>query len=252
MQCECACYQPPIFLADDLCCCGHCKHKGESLLPLCTSHCQLVYRLSNPEKLQCKICGIKCKHARKASDKHFLPCPESQMVELFLKETVQFNGCLRVIWFVFCYKYLVARLINSDPCTLSNEEVVMQLKQKLKCSEETISNFNEEDEHSLVVLALLKTAMHLCKVLASDNTVPFSDIYSCLLSFLPNSLNCDISVSKSRVLTFIGNEFGDHLSSVCQNKRDGGIFFRNQTLLIYCHMLSTKAHSIVAHVQVKT
>ena len=141
------------------------------------------------------------------------------MVELFLKETVQFNGCLRegdLVCFL-CYKYLVARLINSDPCTLSNKGVVMKLKQKLKFLEETISNFKEEDEDSLVTLALLKTAMHLCKVLASDNAVRFSDIYRCFLSFLPNSLNCDISVSKSRVLTFIGNEFGDLLSSVCQN-----------------------------------
>ena len=73
-------------------------NEGESLLPLCASHYQLVYRLSNPEKLQtiqCKVCGIKCKHACEASEKHFLPCPEPQMVELFLKETVQFNGCLR-------------------------------------------------------------------------------------------------------------------------------------------------------------
>ena len=72
------------------------------------------------------------------------------MVELFLKETVQFNGCLRegdLVCFL-CYKYLVARLINSDPCTLSNEGVVMKLKQKLKFLEETISNFKEEDEDS--------------------------------------------------------------------------------------------------------
>ena len=68
-------------------------NEGESLLPLCASHYQLVYRLSNPEKLQtieCKICGIKCKHAREASERYFLPCPELQMVELFLKETFQF------------------------------------------------------------------------------------------------------------------------------------------------------------------
>ena len=105
------------------------------------------------------------------------------------------------------------------------------MKQKLNCLEQTISNFKEEDEDSFVTLALLKTAMHLCKVLASDNAVQFSDIYSCFLSFLPNSLNCDIRWSKSRVLTFIGNEFGDLSSSVCQNKRDGGIFFRSKSNL---------------------
>ena len=84
-----------------------------------------------------------------------------------------------------CYKYLVATLMNSDPCTLSNEAVVMKLKQKHKCLEETISNFKEEDEDSLVTLALLKTARHLCKVLASDNAIRFSDIYSCFVFFSP-------------------------------------------------------------------
>ena len=78
------------------------------------------------------------------------------MLELFLKETVQFNCCLREIWFILCYKYLVARLINSDPCTLSNEGV-MKMTQKLKFLE-TISNFKED---SLVTLVLL-----LFKVLA--------------------------------------------------------------------------------------
>ena len=56
------------------------------------------------------------------------------------------------------------------------EAVVIKLKQKWKYLEETISNFKEEDEDSLVTLALLKTVMHVHKVLASDNAVLFSDI----------------------------------------------------------------------------
>ena len=67
---------------------------------------------------------------------------------------------------------LVARLINLDPCTLSSEGV-LKITQKLKFLE-TISNLKGD---SLVTLAqLLKTVMHLFKVLASDNAVWFSDI----------------------------------------------------------------------------
>ena len=73
-----------------------------------------------------------------------------------------------------CYKYLVATLINSDPCTPSNEAVVMKLKQKQKCLEETISNF-KEDEDSLVTLALLKTAMYLAMITYSVDSWHLSD-----------------------------------------------------------------------------
>ena len=58
--------------------------EGESDLPLCASHYQLVYRLCNPEKVQiCKSCGTKQKcvyheSAAATAGKCFLPCPEPQ------------------------------------------------------------------------------------------------------------------------------------------------------------------------------
>ena len=47
-----------------------------------------------------KSCGTKQKRvhhesAAAAAGKRFLPCPEPQRVELFLKETTQFEGCPR-------------------------------------------------------------------------------------------------------------------------------------------------------------
>jgi len=55
-----------------------------------------------------------------------------------------------------------------DVCTLSSEAVVNELKQKQKLFEETVFNFKVTDEDSLVILALLHTALHLCKVVAPD------------------------------------------------------------------------------------
>ena len=47
----------------------------------------------------------------------------------------------------------------------------------------------------------------------------------------------DISVSKSRLLTFLGNEFGNLLTSFCVNKKIGTVFHRTkadlQTLLSF-------------------
>ena len=207
--------------------------EGELDLPLCASHYQLDYRLCNPEKVQiCKSCGTKQKcvyheSAAATAGKCFLPCPEPQRVELFLKETTQFEGCLREGDLVCsqCYRYFTG-LMKLDVCTLSSEAVVKELKQKQKLFEETILNFKVTDEDSLVILALLHTALHLCKVVAADNPILFTDIYNHFYSLLPQSLHCDICVSKSRVLTFIGNEFGNLLFSVCQSKRVGIIYFR--------------------------
>ena len=206
--------------------------EGESDLPLCASHYQLVYRLCNPETVQiCKTCGTKQKRSHVSlAAKRFLPCPEPQKVELFLKESTQFEGCLGDGDLVCsqCYRYFTA-LIKLNVCTLSSEAVVKELKQKQKFLEENISNFKVTNEDSLVTLALLHTALHLCKIVATDNPILFSDIYNHFHSLLPEPLHSDVCVSKSRVLTFIGNEFGDLLSSVCQSKRVGRIYFRTKS-----------------------
>ena len=52
------------------------------------------------------------------------------------------------------------------------------MTQKLKFLE-TISNLKEDS--SVTLALLLKTVMHLFKVVASDNDVWFSDIYHCFL-----------------------------------------------------------------------
>ena len=140
--------------------------EGELDLPLCASHYQLDYRLCNPEKVQiCKSCGTKQKcvyheSAAATAGKCFLPCPEPQRVELFLKETTQFEGCLREGDLVCsqCYRYFTG-LMKLDVCTLSSEAVVKELKHKQKLFEETVFNFKGFIGY---------TALHLCKVVSSS------------------------------------------------------------------------------------
>lgn len=127
-----------------------------------------------------------------------------------------------------CYKYF-NQLLKSGAYTLSNAHILAELDLKEKSLAETVQMLNNTNEtsKSAVQLALHKTALHVCRVVRSDRAVLFPDLYRLFLSHLPPNLESSVCISKYKLLTFIGSEFGD-LISFCHNKRTGTIFHRTK------------------------
>ena len=62
----------------------------------------------------------------------------------------------------------------------------------------------------------------------SDQAFIFPDIYQVFLQFLPDDIDENVSTTKSRLLTFLGNEFGQLLSLFFCNRKIGTIFHRTK------------------------
>ncbi len=211
--------------------------------PLCSTHYQLVYRFVNASKVDtmvCKICGNKRRHkyGSSASAKEFVLCPNPLFVESFLHNTIGLethinNGDLLCF---NCYKY-VNSILNSEECTLSNETILEELNMKEVQYMKLILEFVPSDTESKLQLALLRTALHVCGIVKSDQAFLFPDVYRTFLEFLPSDIGEQVT-TKSRVLTFLGNEFGQLLTSFCCNNRIGTIFHRTKANL---HVLLSNA-----------
>ena len=109
--------------------------------------------------------------------------------------------------------------------------VLIELKTKHDHLEKMVNEFQCTTPSSYVQYALLKTALHLCATVISDGAILFSSLYNIFLSYLPAKEFIDIAdvcISKSRLLTFVGNEFGMLLDSFCSNKKIGTVFHRNK------------------------
>ena len=88
-----------------------------------------------------------------------------------------------------------------------------------------ILNTSETSE-SAVLLALNKTALPMCRRIQSDHAVLFPHLYALFLSYLPSNVDNSVSISKHRLLSFLGSEFGDLVSSYCHNKKVGTVFHK--------------------------
>ena len=150
----------------------------DSSLPLCQSHYACVHCLSNQERvhqMSCKVCGMKRKHTSSTSNaQRFLPCPEPQKVETFLKETVDHECSLsaRDLVCYSCYKYC-RHILETNDCMLSSDEILNQLKQKEKQLEQSISKLIPESSCPHIDLALSKTTLYICKLILNDHAVLF-------------------------------------------------------------------------------
>ena len=82
-------------------------------------------------------------------------------------------------------------------------------------------------DDSVVELALHKTALHTCTLLKNDQAFLFPSVYNLFLSYLPAAIDQHVCVSKSRLLTFLGNEFGKLMTSFCHTRKTGTIFHRS-------------------------
>ena len=107
-------------------------------------------------------------------------------MESFLRDTIGFQGhindgdmlCCR------CYKYFKS-LLKSDICTLSNENILTELKTKEIQFNEAIKEFSPSDGESHVQLALRRTALQVCNIIKLDQAFLFPDVYKVFLQFLP-------------------------------------------------------------------
>ncbi len=119
-----------------------------------------------------------------------------------------------------CYKYC-KQLLTSVVCMLSAEDV-KELTCKLDHLQCTMQDHVITSTESYIELALIKTALHLCKCLLANQAMLLPTLYKHFLSNIPNSIEL-------RLLTYVGNQFGDLMSSVCHHKKIGRIFFQTKS-----------------------
>ena len=227
-------------------------------LPLCQAHYAYMHRLCKPERsggVVCKVCGVKRKHEHKEmTSQRFLPCPEPQKVEAYLREALDadsfFGGDLVCY---SCYRYC-QQILTSEACTFSSEVIIKNLVDKQKHLESIISTFTPKSSDCYVELALLRTSLYVCKSVLSDRAVLFPVVYKRFCSYLSNTSQSTSSVSKARVLSFLGNEFGCLVSSVCSHKKIGTMFFRTKSdpYELLSHALSEQSASIADSTSVTT
>lgn len=227
-----------------------CEHFGSALpqqqhsdkLPLCMAHYLQLGRHNKPESgsdVACKVCGIKRPH-KQTQSRRFVACPEPTLIESYLRESADFDSSLNESDMVCysCYKYC-KRILDSRDCTLSSEDVIKELTCKQSCVQSYLHDHIPDCLDSGIEVALNKTVVYLCQCLLPDQAVLFPTLYKQFLSYLPESIECP---SKARLLTYIGNEFGDLISSVCHHRKIGRIFFRTKSdpYVLLSHALASQ------------
>ena len=232
---------------------------------LCNRHYQLVTSLVNVYRQSCQACGCRRKHVSSAMSV-FRTCPNPKFVESHLKDAVGFTSEIREgdLLCYNCYKYFT-QLLRHTACVLSSEDVLKELKCKENQLKEYILRFTCNSDDSYVELALYKTLL-VCRLISSEQAFLFPTMYRTFLDYLPETLRVSdvICTSKSRLLTFLGNEFGQLLSSFCHHKRTGTVFHRTKADLSAllsnslckqqpevkaspCNSLNDSMHKIIKH-----
>jgi len=224
-----ACVANHPFTWEVICnCVGVAAVEEPPALPLCQAHYAYMHRLCKPERsggVVCKVCGVKRKHEHKEmTSQRFLPCPEPQKVEAYLREALDadsfFGGDLVCY---SCYRYC-QQILTSEACTFSSEVIIKNLVDKQKHLGSIILTFTPKSSDCYVELAL-----YVCKSVLSDRAVLFPVVYKRFCSYLSNTSQSTSSVLKARVLSFLGNEFSCLVSSVCSHKKIGTMFFRTKS-----------------------
>ena len=158
-----------------------------------------------------------------------MTCPEPSKCESYLRDTAGFSGSLKEGDMVCstCYNFF-PRLSKSPVCMLSIDYIISALRSKHAYLTELVNQFVCTTADSFVDLALHKTALHMCTGLINDHAFLFPSVYRIFLSYLPEKSFPDICISKSRLLTYLGHEFGELLSSFCANRTVGIYCFSSQ------------------------
>ena len=155
------------------------------LKPLCIKHYGLVYRFVNAIQIHeelCQVCGVRRKHDKLSIKEKFVSCTNPNFVESFLRENLEIEVDISYndLLCFSCYKYF-NRLLKSWICTLSSEEVIIQLKELEMRLVQAVEKQLPEESDSDFQLALLKTAIHVCSIMLLDRAILFSDIHEVFL-----------------------------------------------------------------------
>ena len=200
---------------------------------LCTQHYQQVYKVLHATSRSdaCKCCGVL---ARNSKHKNFVSCPDPKRVESFLRDTIAFSDSIEDSNQVCypCYKFF-NQMLKSDVCMLASDDIVLELKAKKESLEKFVYEFEctmPSEASDVVDCCLYKTALHACELVASDYPFLFPTMYRLFTEYLSDyDIDCsEVCTSKSRLLTFLGNEFGELLTSFCVNRSIGTIFHRTK------------------------
>ena len=106
--------------------------------------------------------------------------------------------------------------------------VISAFRSKHAYLTELVNQFCYTIADSFVDLTLHKTALHMCTGLINYRAFLFPSVYQIFLSYLPEKSFPDICISKSKLLTYLGNEFGELISSFCANRKVGTVFHRSK------------------------
>lgn len=141
------------------------------------------------EDISCQICGAHRKHEKGAGCK-FMSCPDTMRVSSYLKSITGVDNSVKEGDLICsaCYKFFI-RLLKSGTCVLSSEDIISELRTKCVVLNEAIENFICTTPNSHVVLALYKTALHVCKGLILDQAFLFPCVYRHFLECLSG---CDM------------------------------------------------------------
>ena len=118
---------------------------------------------------------MSARHSATASTINFFACPDPKWVESFLKDTIETIQDGDQICYS-CYKF-INQILNSDVCMLCSEDILSELKAKQEHLERVVYEFKCTTPNSYVELGLYETALHSCKLVASDQAFLFSTIY---------------------------------------------------------------------------
>ena len=114
---------------------------------------------------------------------------------------------------------------------LASEDIILNLKAKKEHLEKVVDEFEyiTPEASDIAECCLYKTALHVCELAASDRPFLFPTMYRKFMQHL-SDYDIDFSevcMSKSRLLTFLGNEFGE-LLTFCVDRNVGTIFHRTK------------------------
>ena len=204
-----------------------------SPFPLCMPHYQSVYKYCHPSQ-KCVCCGRIQKH--QVSLIRFRQCSDPMKVEMYLKETGYLEEPISHDALLCTACEVFFNHPSNNYLSESNESIIKELNEKVFELKQHLEVDSTEEKH-----ALLQTALYLGECMLNDKAFTFPQIYQQFCYFLETvSDDTSLSVSRWKVLTYIGNEFWsvNIIQAGAAKKRLAECFIAPRaTPLLYFHML---------------
>ena len=115
-----------------------------------------------------------------------MSCPDPERVSSFLKTITGSDACVGEGDLIcsMCYKYF-SQLLQSGVCMLSSDDIIYKLRTKRSQLNDTLENFVCTTPNCHVMLAMYKTAFHVCEGLLHNQAflVQFGSVLSLKTSY---------------------------------------------------------------------